>query len=78
VVRAAAAELPDQPVLVVTQTANHRARRLAAQLGFQEASTFEEHDAQQTLAVAWLGAFRVPRPASAHESARHSSGDAGG
>lgn len=57
--RAAAEELPDQPVLVVTQTANHRARRLADRLGFQEVSVFEEFDAQQTLAVASLCSFRV-------------------
>jgi RimJ/RimL family protein N-acetyltransferase len=57
--RAAAEELPDQPVLVVTQTANHRARRLAGRLGFQEISVFEEFDAQQTLAVASLGSFRL-------------------
>ena len=67
--RAAATELPDQPVLVVTQTANHRVRKLASRLGFQEASAFEEYDAQQTLAVASVGSFRVPRPASARESA---------
>ena len=30
-----AAELPDQPVLVVAQTANHRARKLAGRLGFK-------------------------------------------
>jgi RimJ/RimL family protein N-acetyltransferase len=56
--RAAAEELPDQPVLVVTQTANDRARRLAARLGFQEVGAFKEHDAQQALAVASLGSFR--------------------
>ncbi len=55
--RAAAGELPDQPVLVVTQTANHRARQLANRLGFQEVGAFEEYGAQQTLAVASLGAF---------------------
>lgn len=57
--RAAAEELPDQPVLVVTQTANHRARRLAGRLGFQELSVFDEFGAQQTLAVASLGSFRA-------------------
>lgn len=57
--RAAAAELPDQPVLVVTQSANDRARRLAARLGFQEVSQFEEFDAEQVLAVASLGSFRA-------------------
>jgi RimJ/RimL family protein N-acetyltransferase len=52
--RAAAANLPDQPVLLVTQTANDRSLRLAARLGFQPVSTFEEFGAQQTLAVARL------------------------
>ncbi|MEV4475650.1 GNAT family N-acetyltransferase [Nonomuraea salmonea] len=55
--RAAAGELPDQPVLVVTQTANERSMRLAALLGFRPAGTFEEFGAEQTLAVAALGAF---------------------
>ncbi|MCP2170051.1 GNAT family N-acetyltransferase [Goodfellowiella coeruleoviolacea] len=58
--RAAAGELPDQPVLVVTQTANSRARALARRLGFTEVDTFQQHDAEQTLAVAALGSFRVP------------------
>ena len=70
----AAAELPDQPVLVVTQTANRRARKLASRLGFQEVGIFEEYDAQQILAVASLGCFRTPQPASAREPARRSSG----
>ncbi|AXB41709.1 GNAT family N-acetyltransferase [Amycolatopsis albispora] len=56
--RAAAAELTEQPVLVVTQTANERARKLAARLGFDEVDTFEAHDAEQTLAVASLHSFR--------------------
>ena len=34
VLRAAAAELPDQPVLVVFQTANERSLKLATRLGF--------------------------------------------
>jgi RimJ/RimL family protein N-acetyltransferase len=62
---AAAAELPDQPVLVVTQTANHRSRRLAGRLGFREVGVFEEYGAQQTMAVASLGSFRTSGPASA-------------
>lgn len=57
--RAAAEELPDEPVLVVTQTANHRARRLASRLGFQEVDTFRAHDAEQTLAAAPLRTFRA-------------------
>lgn len=59
VLRAAAGELPDQPALVVTQTANKRARRLAGRLSFHEVGTFEEYGAQQTLAVASLGSFRA-------------------
>jgi RimJ/RimL family protein N-acetyltransferase len=55
--RAAAGELPDQPVLVVTQTVNDLARRLAGRLGFQEVGVFEEYGAEQTLAVASLGSF---------------------
>ncbi|MQA64011.1 MAG: GNAT family N-acetyltransferase [Actinophytocola sp.] len=57
--RAAAEELPDQPVLVVTQTANERSLRLVTRLGFQRVSTFEEHDAQQTLGVASLHSFNA-------------------
>jgi RimJ/RimL family protein N-acetyltransferase len=56
--RAAAGELPDQPVLVVTQSANDRSRRLAGRLGFQEIGQFEEFGARQVLAVASLGSFR--------------------
>jgi RimJ/RimL family protein N-acetyltransferase len=51
--------LRDQPVLVVTQAASHRSRRLAGRLGFQEVGVFEEYDAQQILAVASLGSFRT-------------------
>ncbi|WP_199827615.1 GNAT family N-acetyltransferase [Streptomyces specialis] len=61
--RAAAAELPDQPVLVVTQTANERSLALATRLGFRRVSTFTSHDAEQTLAVATLHAFTSPNDA---------------
>ncbi|MDX3227617.1 GNAT family N-acetyltransferase [Streptomyces sp. ME19-01-6] len=57
--RAAAGELPDQPVLVVTQTANERSLKLAARLGFQRMGTFEAHGAEQTLAVADLHSFKA-------------------
>jgi RimJ/RimL family protein N-acetyltransferase len=57
--RAAADELPDQPVLVVTQTANQRSLKLAARLGFRPVSTFEEFDAEQTLCTAPLSGFRI-------------------
>ncbi|MDI6105974.1 GNAT family N-acetyltransferase [Actinoplanes sp. NEAU-A12] len=57
--RAAADELPDQPVILVTQTANARSLRLAARLGFQPVSTFREYDAEQTLALASLHSFKA-------------------
>ncbi|MFF4485019.1 GNAT family N-acetyltransferase [Streptomyces sp. NPDC001544] len=55
--RGAADELPDQPVLVVTQTANERSLKLAARLGFRRKGTFEAYDAQQTLAATDLHSF---------------------
>ncbi|MFF4181061.1 GNAT family N-acetyltransferase [Streptomyces sp. NPDC001750] len=60
--RAAAGELPDQPVLVVTQTANERSLKLATRLGFQPMGTFEAHDAEQSLAAADLHSFKVRSP----------------
>ena len=51
---AAAAHLPDQPVLVVTQSANGPALALADRLGFTHAGTFTEFDAEQ-----WLGSARL-------------------
>jgi RimJ/RimL family protein N-acetyltransferase len=56
--RAAADEFPDQPVIIVTQTANQRSLKLAVRLGFRPISTFEWFDAEQTLAVADLHAFK--------------------
>ena len=61
VLRAAAAELPDEPVIVVTQSANARSLRLARRLGFLPAMTFEEFGEQQTLAVAGLHDFLLTR-----------------
>jgi RimJ/RimL family protein N-acetyltransferase len=55
--RATAAALPDEPVIVVTQSANTRSLRLAHRLGFLAATTFEEFGAEQTLAVANLHEF---------------------
>lgn len=57
--RAAAQQLPDQPVIVVTQTANERSLRLAARLGFRTAGTFEQFGAEQTFGVARLHSFRT-------------------
>ncbi|MCE7006110.1 GNAT family N-acetyltransferase [Kibdelosporangium philippinense] len=53
-----AAELPDQPVVLVTQSANTRSLKLAARLGFTKVDTFEQHEAEQTLAVAQLHEFK--------------------
>lgn len=50
--RCAAAELPDQPVVLITQTANGASLRLAQRLGFTTVGTFEQHNAEQTLATA--------------------------
>ncbi|GAA2231680.1 GNAT family N-acetyltransferase [Streptomyces indiaensis] len=42
--------LPGEPVVLCTQTANERAMRLAAKLGFTEVERFEDYGAEQ-----WLG-----------------------
>jgi len=55
--RRAAAELPAEPVIIVTQSANARSLNLARRLGFRPAMTFEEYGAEQTLAVVNLGDF---------------------
>jgi RimJ/RimL family protein N-acetyltransferase len=82
--RAAADELPDQPVVVVTQTANRRSLELATRLGFHHVDTFEEFGAEQALATARLHEFKargaqderpqppahVPRNAAAGRGAR--------
>lgn len=41
---------PGEPVVLCTQTANDRAMRLAAKLGFTEVERFEEYGAEQ-----WFG-----------------------
>jgi RimJ/RimL family protein N-acetyltransferase len=58
VLRAGAAELPDQPVILVTQSANIRSRRLADRLGFRFVRTFHAYDAEQTLSAADLHTFQ--------------------
>lgn len=54
---AAARVLPDQPVLIVTQSANSRALAVAERLGFGFIETFEQFGAEQSLLSAALGAF---------------------
>ncbi len=44
------AALPDEPVVLTTQTANTPSMRLATKLGFTEVERFEAWDAGQ-----WLG-----------------------
>jgi RimJ/RimL family protein N-acetyltransferase len=45
-----AGELPGEPVVLFTQTANARSMRLAAKLGFTEVERYEAYGAKQ-----WLG-----------------------
>lgn len=59
ILRAAAAELPDQPVILRTQTANTRSLRLASRLGFRPVRTFVAYDAEQTLSASDLHSFRA-------------------
>jgi RimJ/RimL family protein N-acetyltransferase len=59
ILRAGAAELPDQPVILITQAANTRSRRLADRLGFQLVRTFQAYDAEQILSAADLHTFKA-------------------
>lgn len=52
-----ARELPGEPVVVFTQTANARSMRLAAKLGFTEAGRFEAYGAEQ-----WFGMRQAAAP----------------
>ncbi|MGC5627581.1 GNAT family N-acetyltransferase [Georgenia sp. Z1344] len=54
--REAAAHLEDQPVLLVSTVDNARSIGLARRLGFEDAGTFTEFDAEQ-----WLGSLRLGR-----------------
>lgn len=51
--------LPGEPVVLCTQTANDRAMRLAARLGFTEVERFEEYGAEQ-----WFGVWASATPTS--------------
>ncbi|MGW7438197.1 GNAT family N-acetyltransferase [Streptomyces sp. NPDC054849] len=48
---------PGEPVVLCTQTANDRAMRLAAKLGFTEVERFEEYGAEQ-----WFGVWSSVAP----------------
>jgi RimJ/RimL family protein N-acetyltransferase len=48
---------PGEPVVLCTQTANDRAMRLAAKLGFTEVERFEEYGAEQ-----WFGVWSSVTP----------------
>ncbi|MEV0732918.1 GNAT family N-acetyltransferase [Polymorphospora sp. NPDC050346] len=52
-----AGALPDEPVVLCTQSANDRSMRLAAKLGFAEVERFEEYGAEQ-----WLGTWSSVTP----------------
>jgi RimJ/RimL family protein N-acetyltransferase len=52
-----AGELPGEPVVLFTQTANARSMRLAAKLGFTEAGRFEAWGAEQ-----WFGLRSAATP----------------
>ena len=55
----AVASMPDQPVVVVTQTANAPSIDLALRLGFEPVTTFEEFGAEQTLLSGSLHSLRA-------------------
>jgi RimJ/RimL family protein N-acetyltransferase len=52
-----AGEIPGEPVVLFTQTANARSMRLAAKLGFTEAERFEAYGAEQ-----WSGMWSPVTP----------------
>lgn len=52
-----AGALPNEPVVLCTQTANDRSMRLAAKLGFTEVERFEEYGAEQ-----WFGVWSSVTP----------------
>jgi RimJ/RimL family protein N-acetyltransferase len=52
-----AGELPGEPVVLFTQTANSRSMRLAAKLGFTEVARYEAYGAEQ-----WFGIWSPVTP----------------
>ena len=49
--------LPNEPVVLCTQTANDRSMRLAAKLGFTEVERFQQYGAEQ-----WFGVWTSVTP----------------
>ncbi|WP_166904804.1 GNAT family N-acetyltransferase [Mycobacterium sp. DL440] len=58
--RCAAQQLADHPIVIITQSANLAALRLADRLGFTRVETFEQFNAEQVLASAQLRTFLRP------------------
>lgn len=56
---ACAQALPDQPIVLVTQSANTPSLKLAQRLGFQHVDTFVEFGAEQWFGTVPLDHFRV-------------------
>ena len=52
-----AGELPGEPVVLFTETANARSMRLAAKLGFTEVERYEAYGAEQ-----WFGVWSPVTP----------------
>lgn len=58
---AAASTLPNQPVIIITQSANAASLRLAERLGFHHLGTFQQFGAEQMLAASELNAHSADR-----------------
>ena len=60
-----AGALPGEPVVLCTQTANDRAMRLAAKLGFTEVERFAQYGAEQ-----WFGVWSSATPSDPQKQRR--------
>jgi RimJ/RimL family protein N-acetyltransferase len=54
-----AGALPGEPVVLTTQSANDRAMRVAAKLGFTEVERLQEYGVEQ-----WFGVWSAAMPSS--------------
>jgi Acetyltransferase (GNAT) domain len=61
-----AGALPGEPVVLTTQTANIRAMRVAAKLGFTEVERLEEYGAEQ-----WFGVWSSVTPSGRARPRQH-------